>query len=509
MNILGMHNGHDGAVAVVEDAHLITCVEAQKDNHRRYSNFTSARLSAALRHVRSAPDVVAAGSFSPYHGCEAASTSVGEFEFDGRRVPRFTTSHERAHIFCAYALSPFAQGRPCYVLIWEGTIGTFCSVDEKCEVRRLAVPLVEPGHRYAMLYELAHPSFGAMGVAGKLMALASHRDDSPLSPDERQLMALLFGEFSSERVRKADFAPLPFMNVGVTDEGFRRFAYKFSERLFDTFYAVAKEKLRDGWPLLVVGGCGLNCDWNSKWRESGLFEDVFVPPCADDSGCAIGVAADAQRHFTGNAKLTWDVYSGEPFEHDEDVPAMFERRALNYDEVARLLRDGAVIAWVQGRCEIGPRALGNRSLLAEPFSKATTDRLNHIKQRESYRPVAPVCLEAQVSEWFEWNGPSPHMLYFQLVKSERLRAVTHDDGSARAQTVNVGQNQPLHELLTAFARLTGVGVLCNTSLNYPGRGFINRTSDLVRYVVERDVDAMVIGEHLYTRPVQPSAHSGS
>jgi hydroxymethyl cephem carbamoyltransferase len=479
MNILGIHSGHDGAVAVVENARLTAYIEAQKDNHRRYANFTSARLDAALQHVTSPPDLVASGSFTPYHGCDAAVTSVGEFEFDGRRVPRFTTSHERAHIFCAYGLSPFEQGRPCYVLIWEGTIGTFCSIDEKCEVRRLDVPLTEPGHRYAMLYELAHADFdanangGTMGVAGKLMALACRRDDSPLRADEGRLMNMLLGDFSSERVRKGGMVSLPFINVGVLDEPFRRFAYKFSERLFNRFYSAAKEKLKNGWPLLVVGGCGLNCEWNSKWRASGLFEDVFVPPCADDSGCAVDVAADAQRHFTGNAKLTWDVYAGETFRHDADVPATFERRALDYEEAARLLCDGAVIAWVQGKYEIGPRALGNRSLLAAPFSKDTTDRLNYIKQRESYRPVAPVCLEEQVSDWFDWRGPSPHMLYFQTVKSEKLRAVTHDDGSARTQTVNAGQNRPLYELLSAFARLTGVGVLCNTSLNYPGRGFIN------------------------------------
>jgi hydroxymethyl cephem carbamoyltransferase len=505
MNILGIHTGHDGAVAVVEDASLTAYIEAQKDNHRRYANFTSARLDAALRHITSPPDLVALGSFNPYHGCESSITSISEFEFSGKRVPRFTTSHERAHIFCAYGLSPFEQGQPCYVLVWEGTIGTFCRIDEKCEVSRIATPLTEPGHRYAMLYELAHPEFkddsngGTMGVAGKLMALASRRDDTLLRAGERELMDFLLGGFSSEWVKKGNLKSLPFVNVGVEDEGFRRFAHKFSERLFDQFYLAAKEKLNDRWPLLIVGGCGLNCDWNSKWRESGLFEDVFVPPCADDSGCALGVAVDAQRHFTGNAKLKWSVYAGEAFQHDTDVPEMFERRALNYDEASRMLRDGAVIAWVQGRYEIGPRALGNRSLLASPFSKATTDRLNYIKQRENYRPVAPVCLEDQVSKWFDWQGPTPHMLYFQALKSAELQAVTHDDGSARAQTVNADQNRPLYELLSAFERLTGFGVLCNTSLNYPGRGFINRTSDLVRYVVEREVDAMIVGEHLYTR----------
>jgi predicted NodU family carbamoyl transferase len=154
---------------------------------------------------------------------------------------------------------------------------------------------------------------------------------------------------------------------------------------------------------------------------------------------------------------------------------------------------------VQGRYEIGPRALGNRSLLAAPFTKATTELLNRIKRRESYRPIAPVCLEEQVSTWFDWRWPSPHMLYFQTVESDDLRAVTHDDRSARVQTVSAKQNRPLYELLSAFARLTGVGVLCNTSLNFPGHGFINRMSDLLRFVIEREVEALVVGDRLYTR----------
>jgi len=507
MKILSLHTEHDGAVAVVEDAELVAYVEAQKDNHLRYSKLTAERLETALRHLDGEPDVLAVGGWfgrdGGYHGCESSAVNVGVLDGTGAR--RFSTSHERAHIFCAYGLSPFEQGRPCYALIYDGDIGTLCSVDENCEVTRLDVPLTEPGHRYAFLYELAHRDFPpdsrgwSYGVAGKLMALAGVRGRSELSPPERELMRVLLNGFDSAAVRKQQLSHLPFWNGGHLDEGFRKFARNFSEALFDRFYAAARSRLGERRPLLVAGGCGLNCEWNSKLRDSGLFEDVFVPPCPDDSGVAIGVAADAQRFFTGSAKLRWDVYAGEPFEHDAAVPDEFEGSALSYARAAQLLRRGAVVAWVQGRYEIGPRALGNRSLLAPPFSRETTDRLNHIKQREGYRPVAPVCLEREVSEWFEWEGASPHMLYFQLVKSDALAAVTHEDGSARVQTVNERQNRPLYELLTAFSALTGVGVLCNTSLNFPGRGFINRMSDLVRFVVERGVDAMVVDDRLYVR----------
>jgi predicted NodU family carbamoyl transferase len=532
MRILAINSNHDGAVAIVNDGKLLAYVEAQKDNRVRYSHLTEDCITKALRYLDGDPDVFAVsgwhGQDSGYYGetesvilTEPVQFRVEELErfwsyepgsWLARRsrerplkLQRVSSSHERTHIFCAYGLSPFEQGHPCYVLVWEGSIGAFYSIDEQCNITRIARPLDQPGHRYALLFELAHRDFPANSfgwsseVAGKLMALACLQPDSPLTLEEKELMAVLLGSFDQGSVSKGKLSHLPFWNCGHLDDRFRRFASEFSARLFDRFYSVAKTELRNGWPLLIAGGCGLNCDWNSKWRDCGLFEEVFVPPCPDDSGSALGVAVDAQRHFTGLAKLSWDVYAGEEFLDDAPIPEPFEQIPFDYDLVAQLLRDGAVIAWVQGRYEIGPRALGNRSILAAPFSRETTDRLNWIKQREHYRPVAPVCLESEVSRWFEWSGASPHMLYFQNVRSSELRAVTHEDNSARVQTVSPDQNLPLYDLLTAFAKLTGFGVLCNTSLNFPGSGFINRASDLGRFVLERDLDAVVVSDRLYCR----------
>jgi hydroxymethyl cephem carbamoyltransferase len=163
------------------------------------------------------------------------------------------------------------------------------------------------------------------------------------------------------------------------------------------------------------------------------------------------------------------------------------------------LADGHVVAWIQGKYEIGPRALGNRSLLAAPFAKATLDRLNTIKQREKYRPIAPACLEEDFGPLFGGIGKSPHMLFFQRVQDSRLQAVTHDDGSARTQTVNAIQNERFHSLLRAFKQRTGVGVLCNTSLNFKGKGFINRKSDLLRYVTDNGIDIAVMNDTVFLR----------
>src|SRR5262249_9014032 len=147
------------------------------------------------------------------------------------------------------------------------------------------------------------------------------------------------------------------------------------------------------------------------------------------------------------AKVKWSVYAGDTFIEDIGESPEFDWVELNLAQVCKNLLSGEIVAWVQGRYEIGPRALGNRSLLAAPFSTESRDRLNIIKQRELFRPIAPICLEEDFQLHFEGVTPSPHMLYFQRVKSAGLSAITHVDGSARAQSVNDAENPRICSLL--------------------------------------------------------------
>ena len=139
---------------------------------------------------------------------------------------------------------------------------------------------------------------------------------------------------------------------------------------------------------------------------------------------------------------------------------------------------GDVIGWAQGRYEIGPRALGNRSLLAAPFSVRARDQLNRIKQRETFRPIAPIYLAEDFDLQFENHGYSPYMLNFQRAETSNLNAITHVDGSARVQSVTEDQNPQMYSVLRQFRKLSGVAVLCHTSLNFKGRGFVNHLSQL-------------------------------
>ncbi|MER8716706.1 carbamoyltransferase C-terminal domain-containing protein [Mesorhizobium sp. M1295] len=525
MRIMSFKPGHDSAIAALDAsaAELIFSYEAEKDSFPRYSTITPTTVLDAAGCLDALPDVIAisgwyksgiAGNSSVaagYCGIAQGSEVVGEKTIFGRKVHFYSSTHERSHLWSAFGMSPFPEGMPCYALIWEGEFGDFYEFDEHLQIVHLAKVMVSPGEKYRFLYALADPKFtlpkGQLRLedSGKLMALGAFGEAGSPDQDEQALIDFLLPQCDSTLpwMSKEDWRNSPYYNIGVTHQKFTNLARRVSDAIFDAFYTFAKKNLTKGFPLLISGGCGLNCEWNRRWVETNLFSDVFIPPCTNDTGSALGTAVDAMRHFTGNAKIKWNVYSGQPFVVDEIDRTGLEVYPLDYDQVASELLDDKVIGWVQGNCEIGPRALGNRSILAAPFSKATHERLNRIKNRESFRPIAPVCLEQDAALHFDLARPSPYMLVFQKVLDSRLEAITHVDGTTRAQTVSREQNQRLFQLLTSFKTKGGVGVLCNTSLNFNGAGFINRASDLLTYARAVGLDAFVINDAFYLLKATP------
>lgn len=519
MRILSYNPSHDGAVACIENDRLLFSIEAEKNSNYRYSPVCSHDVFDVLGELGGVPDILCTGGWWPredrrlgtvhhvgYRGVDQAGIVVGSKQLLGKPIRLFSSSHERSHLLCAFGLSDLPKGTPCYALIWEGTIGAFYKIDGELNITLLGDVLGEPGDRYSAIYGLADPSFpkdapfSRFSDAGKLMALASFSRRSAATSDEERLIEFLL---SSPHVRLSLYEGLessPYFNVGFEDQEFRNFAGIFSDRIFETFHRFARANLREKLPLVIAGGCGLNCDWNSMWRATGLFDDVFIPPVANDSGSAIGTAIDANFYFTGNPKIQWSVYSGADFVST----GPFECAAYDCYEpadylVADMLCSDLILGWVSGKYEIGPRALGNRSILASPFRAQTRVRLNEIKQREQFRPIAPVCLEEDAAVWFGCEGPSPHMLFTFQVKTEKLAAVTHVNGTARVQTVSAASNPRLRGLLSAFKDRTGFGVLCNTSLNFHGRGFINTISDLSSYTIEHGLDGFVADGRIYAR----------
>ncbi|MFJ4501268.1 carbamoyltransferase C-terminal domain-containing protein [Streptomyces sp. NPDC088864] len=515
MLVVALKPGHDGSIAVIRDRQLLYSLEAEKDSFGRFAAINANTILDIAEHVDGIPDVVALGGWQEQgvmrHRRIGAGyggiTSVEQrpMRFFGKDVQFFTSSHERSHIMMALGMAPRGDHPLQTVLVWEGDTGAFYLVNEAYEVVKHVPVLSEPGARYSFLFGLADPTFPddaalpRLNDAGKLMALAAFAKPGDADADITATVERLLALDSVYPAPKKAFRDSVLYNAGVESPTAKTAAALLTQRIFDLFADAAREHLPEGTPLRISGGCGLNCDWNAAWADLGHFSSVFVPPCTNDSGSAIGTAIDALTTLTGDPYIDWNVYSGLEFVHDtRPDPARWERVPLDHLALAQALGRGRVAAWVQGRWEIGPRALGNRSLLAEPFREGTKDLLNDIKKREAYRPIAPCCRVEDLEKVFDSGFEDPYMLYFRMVRpSASVDAVTHVDGSARVQTVSRESNAELHTLLTAFAAEHGVGVLCNTSLNFNGYGFINRMSDLVRYCETRGVTDMVVGHDWY------------
>ncbi|MEU7056922.1 3'-hydroxymethylcephem-O-carbamoyltransferase [Streptomyces sp. NPDC046197] len=517
MLVVALKPGHDGAVAAIDNRRLLYSLESEKDSRPRYTPLLPTTILDIAERLDAVPDVVALGGWSDLRPHRIAYTGAGyegtheptvtTSRFFGKEVRFFTSTHERSHIYMALGMGPRHAGPVRTVLVWEGDVGAFYLVGSDQRIIRTIPVMTAPGARYSFLFGLADPAFPDSGAkprlndAGKLMALAAFGNAEDAGPDIRHVVERILKQDSLYPAPKDEYRDSVLYNAGVESVECKTAAALLTERLFQTFAQVAREQTPAGSPLYISGGCGLNCDWNSQWDELGHFSSVFVPPCTNDSGSAVGTAIDAVSTFTGDPHIDWSVYSGLGFVTDtRPDPARWRPRRLDHDALVTALSDGRVVAWVQGRWEIGPRALGNRSLLAEAFGAGTRDRLNDIKQREDYRPIAPCCRIEDLGKVFHEDFEDPYMLYFRHVrKSSGLHAVTHVDGTARVQTVRESGNPQLHRLLTAFAARRGVGVLCNTSLNFNGEGFINRMSDLVLYCESRGIADMVVGDTWYRR----------
>lgn len=514
--ILSMKEGHDGTIALIKDRKLIFSLEAEKDNGYRYGWASPSTFTKALELCHEMPDVIALSGWSKGTDPMGMPIGAGYAGLDnifseeritlGRPATFFSSSHERSHLLCAYGLSPYPQGEPCYALLWEGHFGAFYYIDEHVKIEKVGDVLDHPGSRFAFLYGLADPNFELapgqirLSDAGKLMAIAAYGTTGQLDEEGEQIISTLLDKSTDfTALSKEDFKSTSYHNIGVENPKFALLAHHLSIRLFDLFLDFAKKLIPRRIPLLVCGGCGLNCDWNSQWINSGLFSDVFIPPCANDSGSAIGTAIDAQLQSDGVAKISWSPYAGELPSQDTDLINEFDQEPFTSPRAAELLSQGKILGWVQGRYEVGPRALGNRSILASPFPYENLARLNKIKCREAFRPIAPVCLESAMHRFFHPCSPSPYMLEFRKVISESIPAVTHIDQSARPQSVDSSQNPRLFSLLSEFEKLTDIPVLCNTSLNFNGHGFINRLSDLRAFALKHNLDGFVFIDHIYIR----------
>ena len=270
--------------------------------------------------------------------------------------------------------------------------------------------------------------------------------------------------------------------------------------------------------LCLGGGVALNGVANYRILKEGPFESVHIPPSPGDGGSAVGCAQylyyihKKQRRIIvqDHAKrIQENVYVGPSFSNDE-IKSFLEENNIDYEYLtreqllqttAKLISEQNVVGWYQGKIEWGPRALGNRSILADPRDSKMKDVLNEkIKHRELFRPFAPSILEEYVSEYFDLNIPSPYMLFVAKVKKpDKIPAVTHVDGTGRLQTVSREANPLYYDLINDFYKITGVPVLVNTSMNVRGEPIVNTPEQAYAMIIKTEMDYIMMGNYMIQR----------
>ncbi|MFI9584648.1 carbamoyltransferase N-terminal domain-containing protein [Streptomyces sp. NPDC052236] len=476
-------------------------------------------------HNADGPEVL---TLAPYRENSAITNLLqpgvrGEFTVRERRIAYDSYVHVAGHLASAYCTSPFARaGEESFVLVWDG--GCFPRlyfVDPRAADPQDGVqnggelfPLI--GHAYAMgahhfgpyRREYESDACDDLSVAGKLMAYIAlghpkddvievlrqefHRHFEAPTPEVAHYRETI-GGWGSHAEPSHSFVHRFYRAVrgrlegaGFRDEDVLASIHQFLEdMLVERVTAKVRQWKGDGpWNLCFVGGCALNIKWNSALRAHPLFRDVWVPPFPNDSGAAIGTAVAHLIASEGIGPITWHPRLGPAVQPSDPLPG-WTAAPCSPQELARVLHEtGRPVVVVHDRAELGPRALGRRSILAAPVDAAMKDLLNEVKGREPFRPVAPICLTEHAPQIFAPGTPDPLMLFDHRVRpewAERIPAVIHLDGTARLQTVGREDDPTLEAVLREYHRLSGIPVLCNTSANFNGRGFFPDVASAMRW----------------------------
>ncbi|RFS17666.1 carbamoyltransferase C-terminal domain-containing protein [Emticicia sp. C21] len=421
--------------------------------------------------------------------------------------------HHIAHAASAYYPSPFQKAA---VMIMDGRgekISTSYYLGEGNEMKRLGT--VHMPHSLGMLYEKITTYLGFLHSSDeyKVMALASYGQPLYTNNFMSAIHLSTDGTYTTnnfnpedwwgpQRKREEPFTQLHFDIAHSLQKALEKSVVHLANWLYE-------ETQTEN--LCLAGGIALNCVLNSVIKEQSPFKNVWVQPAAGDAGTALGAAlwvdvrlnSDEQSDKSTNEMV--HAYWG-PSYSDEEVEAFLQWTKVPYrkldnvaKDTARILAQNKIIGWYQGRMEFGPRALGSRSILASPIEASMQTRLNDIKDREDFRPVAPVVLEEDAHDWFENASFSPFMLFVYPVKedkADKIPAVRHVDGTARIQTINRQQHALYYDLLSEFKGFTGVPVLVNTSFNTRGEPVVCTPRDAIECFWTSPFDALVINSFL-------------
>jgi carbamoyltransferase len=533
---------HDPAAALVVDGEIVAAAEEERFSRRKHGK-RPVPFSAWELPEKSAAWCLAEG------GLTAADVDVVTYSFDpalarpaeelgladpwdhlrttyAQRAPQFLASalpgldpgqvryvpHHVAHAASAGLAAPHPESS---VLVLDGRGEAVSHLAGRYAADGSLTVLASQGlpHSLGLLYEdvTEHLGFQRSSDEYKVMALASYGVPRHLPVLREAVRVTGDGGFRTDPVAWDALAK----RRGHGDEfdaEHADLAASVQARLEEVLLQLVRwlhEQTGDR-VLTMAGGVALNCVANSRLAAEGPFETVWVQPAAGDAGTALGGAlhvaavagerpapmagADLGRAWTDAELAAWLDTARWPYERPADLA----------DAVAEVLAGEGVVAWFAGRSEYGPRALGHRSLLASPGRRETLTKLNDVKGREQFRPVAPMIRLDRAAEVFEGPLPSPYMLFVHQVRPhwrDRIPAVVHVDGTARAQTVDPEREPAVAALLAAFERRTGLPCLVNTSLNTAGRPMVDDPRDALELFGSAPVDALVLGPFLVRRPL--------
>jgi carbamoyltransferase len=521
---LGLKLTHDGGLALLDGDRLLCSHEAEKSaNLHRHATLDAIDVAATLAqygvsladvdrvvvdgwmHGKAAlsggDGVAGGGDFEvpvahyhekPEHQDGLAAVRHEGLPLSGQTFAYASYLHSTGHALGTYATSPWARAaEPALILCWDG--GMLPRLYEfRPETRSLRLV-----RRLFGFIGNIYPVFGSyygpfvpggpppthdslpdqalLDLSGKVMAWVG------LGQVDEELFTLFDAVYSETLSLRWEFlfeftrAVHSRLPAGVAEpDVVASFQAWLGGRLVDGLRKAFERE--PGLPprLCFTGGSALNIAWNARLRASGLFEDVWVPPFPNDAGSALGAAA-ADLVCTGESTwIDWDVYRGPALTGSRPAPG-WNAAPCDVAALAGFLHaTGEPVVFLHGRAELGPRALGNRSILASAALPSNKERLNELKQREWYRPVAPICLESHAPTVFEPGSPDPYMLFTHTVRPEwreRVPAIVHLDGTARLQTIRADQNPLVVSLLEEYRRVSGIPLLCNTSANLKGSGF--------------------------------------
>ncbi|TDD69537.1 carbamoyltransferase [Jiangella aurantiaca] len=546
MKVLGINAiFHDPAAALVIDGEVVAAAEEERFSRRKHGKrpvpFSAWELPEqsarwCLQHAGLEPaDLDAVGySFDPALARPAAEQGLHD-PWDHLRLtyakaaPGFIATalpglhrdrvhyvaHHVAHGASAGLAAPFAG---CDVLVLDGRGESASHLAGRYDDSGVLKTLVtqELPHSIGLLYEdvTEHLGFLRSSDEYKVMALAAYGRPRYLDAVREAVYPVHDGGFRTEPVDWAVYAPARRPGQDWTEEH-ADLAASVQRRLEEVLVELASwlRAQTGGTRLTLAGGVALNCVANTVVAREAGYDELWVQPAAGDAGTALGAALHLARTLGDTVRPMPGADLGRTWSDDELEAVLraarlpYERPADVAEAVAEALAADGIVAWFQGRAEYGPRALGHRSLLAHPGRAANLDRLNAVKGRERFRPVAPMVLAERAAEVFARGPiPSPYMLFTHDVAPawrDRVPAAVHVDGTARIQTVDRGTEPLVARLLDAFERRTGLPVVINTSLNTAGRPMVDSPRDALECFGSAPVDLLALGPFVVRRPGVP------